>query len=126
MMSNGRGHSVIDTEGGPSSSDRKKSKETEQRSNFLPDPTIFEKTKCTAEWLQQPSSCVCLFKTRTSWRAYVNKRAGERRLITDHEPDGIFAIVREFKITEKSRFMSRCILKAVWTRVGGSVAVPVR
>ena len=91
-----------------------KSKETGTEINFLPDPSIFEKTKFKAEWLKSRLHESAYLNPNLALH-YVNKRAGEEEMITYHEPDGIIAYVRELN-TEKSRFMSRYILKAVWTR----------
>ena len=71
-----------------------KSKETGTEINFLPDPTIFEKTKFKAEWLKSRLHESAYLNPNLALH-YVNKRAGEEEMITYHEPDGIIAYVRE-------------------------------
>ena len=70
-----------------------KTKATGTEINFLPDPTIFEKTKFREDWL----------KSRLHESAYLNpnltlhfenKRAGEEETITFSEPEGIVAYVK--------------------------------
>ena len=55
-----------------------KSKETGTEINFLPDPTIFEKTKFKAEWLKSRLHESAYLNPNLALH-YVNKRAGERR-----------------------------------------------
>ena len=71
-----------------------KSRSTGTETNFLPDGTIFEKTRFKDEWL----------KSRLHETAYLNpgltlifenRRPGEEESITYHEPEGIAAYVRE-------------------------------
>ena len=71
-----------------------KSKETGTEINFLPDPTIFEKTKFKAEWLKSRLHESAYLNPKLILH-YVNKRAGEEESVTYHEPDGIVAYVRE-------------------------------
>ena len=71
-----------------------KSRETGTEINFLPDPTIFEKTKFKAEWLKSRLHESAYLNPNLALH-YVNKRAGEEEMITYHEPDGIIAYVRE-------------------------------
>ncbi|MCI9568318.1 MAG: DNA gyrase subunit B [Lachnospiraceae bacterium] len=71
-----------------------RTKETGTEINFLPDATIFEKTRFKADWL----------KSRLHESAYLNpglvihyenRRAGEEESVDFSEPDGIVAYVRE-------------------------------
>ena len=78
-----------------------KSKETGTEINFLPDPTIFEKTKFKAEWLKSRLHESAYLNPNLALH-YVNKRAGEEEMITYHEPDGIIAYVRELNNGKES------------------------
>ena len=71
-----------------------KTKETGTCINFLPDDTIFEKTKFKAEWLKSRlHETAYLNPALTIY--YENRRAGEEEKIVYSEPDGIIAYVKE-------------------------------
>ena len=70
--------------------------------NFLPDDTIFEKTKFKAEEV----------KSRLHETAYLNpdlkivfedKRGAEPEQVIYHEPDGILGFIRELNHKKRSR-----------------------
>ena len=90
-----------------------KTKKTGTKVNFLPDDTIFEKTKFRGEEV----------KSRMHETAYLNpsltiiyedKRGPEPEKITYHEPDGILGFIRELN-EKKRRSMSRSTLKGKQT-----------
>lgn len=71
-----------------------KTKETGTCINFLPDDTIFEKTRFKAEWLKSRlHETAYLNPALTIY--YENRRAGEEEKIVYSEPDGIIAYVKE-------------------------------
>ena len=71
-----------------------KTKETGTCINFLPDDTIFEKTKFKTEWLKSRlHETAYLNPALTIY--YENRRAGEEEKIVYSEPDGIIAYVKE-------------------------------
>ena len=71
-----------------------KTKETGTEINFLPDDTIFEKTRFKADWLKSRLHESAYLNPGLVIR-YENKRAGEEEAATFSEPDGITAYVRE-------------------------------
>ncbi len=71
-----------------------KTKETGTEINFLPDDTIFEKTRFKADWLKSRLHESAYLNPGLVIR-YENKRAGEEESATFSEPDGITAYVRE-------------------------------
>ena len=71
-----------------------KTKNTGTEINFLPDDTIFEKTRFKADWLKSRLHESAYLNPGLVIR-YVNKRAGEEEAVTFSEPDGITAYVRE-------------------------------
>lgn len=86
-----------------------KTRKTGTKVNFLPDDTIFEKTKFKAEEV----------KSRLHETAYLNpdlkivfedKRGAEPEQVIYHEPDGILGFIRELNHKKKS-CMIRCISK---------------
>ena len=86
-----------------------KTKKTGTKVNFLPDDTIFEKTRFRAEEI----------KSRMHETAYLNpsltivfedKRGAEPEAVTYHEPDGILGFIKDLN-KNKKRCMSRFILK---------------
>ena len=71
-----------------------KTKNTGTEINFLPDDTIFEKTRFKADWLKSRLHESAYLNPGLVIR-YENKRAGEEEAVTFSEPDGITAYVRE-------------------------------
>lgn len=71
-----------------------KTKNTGTEINFLPDDTIFEKTRFKADWLKSRLHESAYLNPGLVIR-YENKRAGEEETVTFSEPDGITAYVRE-------------------------------
>ncbi len=71
-----------------------KTKETGTSINFLPDDTIFEKTKFKAEWLKSRLHETAYLNPALTIH-YENKRSGEEEQITYSEPEGIVAYVKE-------------------------------
>lgn len=71
-----------------------RTKETGTEINFLPDDTIFEKTKFKAEWLKSRLHESAYLNPKLTLH-YENRRPGEEEQITYSEPDGIIAYVRE-------------------------------
>lgn len=70
-----------------------KTKETGTEINFIPDPTIFEKTKFKEDWLKSRLHESAYLNPKLTLH-YENKRSGEEEEITYSEPDGIVAYVR--------------------------------
>ncbi len=71
-----------------------RTKETGTEINFLPDPTIFEKTRFKADWLKSRLHESAYLNPRLTIR-YENRRPGEEESLVFSEPDGIVAYVRE-------------------------------
>ena len=71
-----------------------KTKESGTEINFLPDPTIFEKTRFKADWLKSRLHETAYLNPNLIL-IYTNKRSGEDETITYSEPDGIVAYVKE-------------------------------
>ena len=71
-----------------------KTRQTGTEINFLPDGTIFEKTKFKAEWLKSRLHESAYLNPKLVIQ-YENRRRGEEEKITFSEPDGIIAYVRE-------------------------------
>ena len=71
-----------------------KTKSTGTEINFLPDDTIFEKTRFKAEWLKSRLHESAYLNPKLTIH-YENKRAGEEETEVYSEPDGIVAYVRE-------------------------------
>ncbi|MCI8453845.1 MAG: DNA gyrase subunit B [Lachnospiraceae bacterium] len=71
-----------------------KTKETGTEINFLPDETIFEKTKFKADWLKSRLHESAYLNPGLVFH-YENKRPGEEEKEDFSEPDGITAYVRE-------------------------------
>ena len=76
-----------------------KTRETGTEINFLPDPEIFEKTRFKADWLKSRLHETAYLNPKLTI-LYENKRAGEAEKVTDSEPDGIVAYVRELNSTK--------------------------
>ena len=70
-----------------------KTKATGTEINFVPDATIFEKTKFREDWLKSRLHESAYLNPRLSLH-FENKRAGEEESVTFCEPDGIIAYVR--------------------------------
>ena len=88
-----------------------KTKKTGTKVNFLPDGTIFEKTRFRAEEV----------KSRMHETAYLNpeltilfddKRGQPAEHIEYHEPDGILGFIRDLNQNKGRCFTNRFILKA--------------
>ncbi len=71
-----------------------KTKETGTEINFLPDGTIFEKTRFKAEWLKSRIHETAYLNPGLTI-TYANKRQGEEEEIIYCEPEGIVAYVKE-------------------------------
>lgn len=71
-----------------------KTKETGTEINFLPDDTIFDKTRFKAEWLKSRLHETAYLNPKLTI-IYENKRTGEEETVTYSEPDGIVAYVKE-------------------------------
>ncbi|MCI6885806.1 MAG: DNA gyrase subunit B [Lachnospiraceae bacterium] len=71
-----------------------RTKETGTEINFLPDDTIFEKTRFKADWLKSRLHETAYLNPKLVID-YANHRAGEEEEITFHEPEGIVAYVKE-------------------------------
>ena len=71
-----------------------KTKETGTQINFLPDDTIFERTRFKADWLKSRLHETAYLNPNLTI-AYANKRAGEEESKVYHEPEGIVAYVKE-------------------------------
>lgn len=71
-----------------------RTKETGTEINFLPDDTIFEKTRFKADWLKSRLHETAYLNPKLVID-YANRRAGEEEEITFHEPEGIVAYVKE-------------------------------
>ena len=76
-----------------------KTKETGTTITFLPDDTIFEKTRFKADWLKSRLHETAYLNPRLTIY-YENKRAGEEERITYSEPEGIAAYVKELNSTK--------------------------
>uniref|UniRef100_UPI0040571C88 DNA gyrase/topoisomerase IV subunit B n=1 Tax=Agathobacter sp. TaxID=2021311 RepID=UPI0040571C88 len=70
-----------------------KTKATGTEINFIPDPTIFEKTKFREDWLKSRLHESAYLNPRLTLH-YENKRAGEEETISYSEPEGIVAYVK--------------------------------
>ncbi len=70
-----------------------KTKTTGTEINFVPDPTIFEKTKFREDWLKSRLHESAYLNPRLTLH-YENKRAGEEEAISFSEPEGIIAYVK--------------------------------
>ena len=71
-----------------------KTKATGTEINFLPDDTIFEKTRFKADWLKSRLHESAYLNPKLVIR-YENRRPGEEETAVFSEPDGIVAYVRE-------------------------------
>lgn len=71
-----------------------KTKETGTKINFIPDDTIFEKTRFKAEWLKSRLHETAYLNPNLTI-VYENKRAGEEETVEYSEPEGIVAYVKE-------------------------------
>ena len=71
-----------------------KTKQTGTEINFLPDGSIFEKTRFKAEWLKSRIHETAYLNPGLSI-TYANKRVGEEEEIVYCEPEGIVAYVKE-------------------------------
>ncbi|MCI8727392.1 MAG: DNA gyrase subunit B [Hungatella sp.] len=71
-----------------------RTKETGTEINFLPDGTIFEKTRFKAEWLKSRIHETAYLNPGLTI-TYANKRQGEEEEIIYCEPEGITAYVKE-------------------------------
>lgn len=71
-----------------------KTKATGTEINFLPDPTIFEKTRFKAEWLKSRLHESAYLNPRLTIH-YEDKRPGEEESCTYSEPEGLVAYVKE-------------------------------
>lgn len=98
-----------------------RTKETGTEINFLPDDTIFEKTRFKADWLKSrlhetaylnPKLCI----------EYKNCRAGEEETITFHEPEGIVAYVKELN-SGKSAIHDPIYFKSEQDKIEVEVAI---
>ena len=76
-----------------------KTRKTGTKVNFLPDDTIFEKTKFKAEEVKSRMHETAYLNPKLTI-LYENKRAGEAEKVTYSEPDGIVAYVRELNSTK--------------------------
>lgn len=70
-----------------------KTKETGTEINFLPDPTIFEKTKFRADLLKRRLHESAYLNPKLTIR-YENRQPGEEETLVFSEPEGILAYVR--------------------------------
>ncbi len=70
-----------------------KTKATGTEINFVPDPTIFEKTKFREDWLKSRLHESAYLNPRLTLH-FENKRTGEEETVTFHEPEGIVAYVK--------------------------------
>ncbi len=70
-----------------------KTKATGTEINFIPDPTIFEKTKFREDWLKSRLHESAYLNPKLTLH-YINKRAGEEETVTYSEPEGIVAYVK--------------------------------
>lgn len=71
-----------------------KTRETGTEINFLPDETIFEKTRFKASWLKSRLHETSYLNPGLILH-YENKRAGEAEQVTYHEPEGLVAYIRD-------------------------------
>ena len=71
-----------------------KTKETGTQISFLPDDTIFEKTRFKAEWLKSRLHETAYLNPKLVI-TYRNKRVGEEETVDYTEPEGIIAYVKE-------------------------------
>lgn len=69
------------------------SKQTGTKINFVPDDTIFEKTKFRADWLKSRLHETAYLNPELVIH-YENKRKGEEEKIDFHEPEGIVAYIK--------------------------------
>ena len=70
-----------------------KTKSTGTEINFIPDGTIFEKTKFKEDWLKSRLHESAYLNPRLTLH-FENKRAGEEEVVTFSEPEGIVAYVK--------------------------------
>ena len=71
-----------------------KTRKTGTKVNFLPDDTIFEKTRFKADWLKSRLHETAYLNPNLQI-TYQNKRAGEEETVLFHEPEGIISYVKE-------------------------------
>lgn len=76
-----------------------KTKETGTTITFLPDDTIFEKTRFKADWLKSRLHETAYLNPKLTIY-YENKRSGEEERVTYSEPEGIAAYVKELNSTK--------------------------
>ncbi len=74
-----------------------KTKETGTEINFLPDGSIFERTRFKAEWLKSRLHETAYLNPKLVIN-YRNKRAGEEETVVYSEPEGIVAYVKELNV----------------------------
>ncbi len=71
-----------------------RTKETGTEINFLPDDTIFDRTRFKADWLKSRLHETAYLNPKLTI-IYENRRKGEEETITYSEPEGIVAYVKE-------------------------------
>lgn len=98
-----------------------RTKETGTEINFLPDDTIFDKTRFKAEWLKSRLHETAYLNPKLTI-IYTNKREGEEETITYSEPDGIVAYVKELN-HGKSAIHDAIYFKSEQDRIEVEVAI---
>ena len=74
-----------------------KTRKTGTKVNFLPDDTIFEKTKFRAEEVKSRMHETAYLKPGSDDRIRGQTTGQRRNILTYHEPDGILGFIRESK-----------------------------